>query len=432
MITLDPHQRAAVKWLHEHGGRGLLHMDAGTGKTYASLQYLEESVAKNILIFCPSILKKQWAEEIKKFTGDDALVIEGTKDQRRKLWATPSRFKVVNYELLTHDEKEIIKLDPDAVVADESHMLKSPTSKRYKRFRKLRPFIRIAMSGTPVPNALHEAWTTIDWISPGCLHKNFWTFKQFECYLHPEIRGLILGYRDKAKIQRVIERHSIRITRDVLNLPERKQTIIWVDITPAERKLYDQIKKEARLVVAGEERFTVPNILVEIGKLRQLLDDPESLGVTGDCSKRDVLGDVLSSGGKTIIFGGFKHCIRRLARRHKGVSIYGGQPARERDRALRVFKTEPDIRLLFSTSAGQYGLNLQEARRVIHYGVPWNWARIDQRTSRAHRRGQEQEVEEVFILARDTIDEKMWAMVNRKRKLGESFTRDDYITLLED
>lgn len=82
---------------------------------------------------------------------------------------------------------------------------------------------------------------------------------------------------------------------------------------------------------------------------------------------------------------------------------------------------------MFLTSAGTLGLNLQAAERVIHYGVPWNWARFEQRGARAHRKGQTKEVEEIVILARGTVDEWMWKLINEKRKL----TTEDLIKVLD-
>src|SRR3990167_815698 len=304
-IDLLPRQRAAVAWLHEHQGRGLLWMDAGTGKTFAALQYLLDVARKGrVLVLCPSVLKKQWASEAKLYCGANANIIDGSRSERVDQWKENRWLSVANYELLDRDFDVISQITWLAVVADESQMLKSPASKRWKLFRHgtkqcrpLDPPYRLALSGTPLPNALWEIWTTLDWIRPGILGSSFWSFRSTYCVTNPFIPGAIVGYRDEDRIRSAVAANSFRSVRDPRDRPALTSRLLPVTLSPEEQALYEQLRKECRLVLGGVETLTVPNILAQILRLRQLVDCPAVLGASAAGSKLAALDAPLARRG---------------------------------------------------------------------------------------------------------------------------------------
>ena len=436
-IELLPRQRQAVAWLHGRGGRGLLWMDAGTGKTFAALQYLIEETVRGgvaggqplgrVLVLCPSVLKDQWASEAKAYCGATVNVVAGSRSERVGQWSKASWLTVANYELLDRDFDVISQVPWLAIVADESHMLKSPTSKRWKLFRKLDPRYRLALSGTPLPNALWEIWTTLEWLHPGCLGSSFYSFRSRHCVMNPFIPGAIVGYRDEEAIHKVLRSLSYRAERDPADLPPLTSRVLDVALSSHERVLYEQLRKECRIVLEGVEKLTVPNVLAQLMRMRQLVDCPATLGLPVDCSKLAALDRLIRERDvKTLVFTEFETVAAAIAARWPGsVVISGSVSSVGRSRALGLFKKDPACRLLVSTSAGQYGLNLQEAERVIHLGVPWNWARTEQRLARSYRHGQTAEVEEVFVLAAGTVDTKMHNLILKKKALSDRLSASE-------
>src|SRR5882724_1632442 len=223
-ITLMPHQERMAEWLLARRGRGLLWADAGTGKTFTALSALQRLGAGGTLILCPASLKDQWESEAARFYGPGvAVAIKGNAEERAKLWMNDALIKIANYDLL-NEERDFMLMTSmlwDAVVADECHMINSPAAKRSKRFKKLKPAFRIALSGTPIPNALHEIWNVADWVEPGALGKSFWSFKKSSCI--EDWFGGITGYHNEEWIWSVVRRISHRVERaEAGELPELK------------------------------------------------------------------------------------------------------------------------------------------------------------------------------------------------------------------
>lgn len=438
MIVLDEKQDAMVEWLIRMDGRGLLWADAGVGKTFVALEVAKRLLAPGnvpagrVLVLCPSVLKGQWRDEAAKYLGATATVVDGPRERRVEQWREGRFLTIANYDLLDRDIDLILQCGFRMVIADESHMLKSPTAKRYKAFRRIEPEYRLALSGTPIPNDLWEIWTTADWIRPGILGRNFYSFRSAWCVMNPFIPGAIVGYRNEGKLRDVVQSIAFRAVRgDVEGMAGLVTSVVEVDLSAEEKSRYAQLKDEMRLMVAGKE-LTATNALSQLMRLRQLVDDPRVLGLPEEGTKEKALHGILADGVKTIVFTEFKTLAARLGDRYGCGVISGDVSSSDRDAALRRFKGDPAARILVSTSAGQYGLNLQEADRVVHFGVPWNWARVDQRASRARRRGREGDVAETFLFARATVDVKMWKLVNRKRELGEKLSNAEIAAVLDE
>ena len=427
MITLDAHQREAVDWLKSRSGQGLVYADAGTGKTFISVAFALESELRKVLIVCPATLKLQWQAEIKKFCGEDAVVIDGSASERRVKWRTGARFHIANYEILYSDSLEVDKFNPDAVIADECHMVNSPTAKRTKAFKRIKSPIRIALSGDPFPNGPWEAYSVMDWIKPGILGANWWSFRAGWCQMHPHIKQAIVGIRDKEAFRRTISPliHRIHKEEVLVDLPGKKEVFEWVELGDLERKAYEQLEKELRVIVEGKEKLTVTNLLSLILRLRQMIDEPEVFGVEVRPAKQEKLDIIVKDGRKTLIFTEFSALAHSLSTRYKCPLIAGNVTLPDRNKAVEKFMNDEDCRILVSTAAGGYGLNLTAATRVIHFGLPYNNARVNQRVSRAWRRGQTEEVEEVYLLARRTVDEKILKIVERKKDHEKKFSKSE-------
>lgn len=420
-MDLLAHQSEAVAEFVRRSGRMLLWADVGTGKTATAIACAKAVGAARTLYLVPAILKEQVAREFAAWRPDlTVAVVQGTKPRRRELWASEADVWVANYELLLADLDEILELLPDFIVADECQRLAAPSSKTIKAFRKLDPKYRLPMSGTPAPNALHELWNMVDWVSPGIAHESFWQFRARECRMHPAFPK-ILGYFREDKVKKTFMSVVHRIRReDVLTLPPLTEVRIPVTLGKAQREAYEKLKAELSLELASGETLTVPNLLALLMRLRQMASLPESLGVNVESAKVKALDELLDaiSSRKVIVFTEFASVARFLLWKHGegAVGIMGETSESDRQANLSRFKREDGPRVLVVTSAGQLGLNVQEADTVIHFDSPWNSARMDQRTARSWRYGQTRPVTSYRLIAEKTVDEKMEKMVEAKRK----------------
>lgn len=420
-MKLLPHQVVSAEKFIEKNGRLLLWADVGTGKTATSIECAKRVEASRVLYICPAILKSQVAADFAVWWPEATVaVVTGPRPRRKELWASEADVWIANYEQLLVDLADIIEVFPDFIVVDECQRLAAPSSKTIKAFRKLSPKYRLAMSGTPAPNALYELWNMVDWVSPGIAHESFWQFRARECRMHPAFPK-ILGFHREEKVKKTFMSVVHRVRReDVLELPPLTEVRIPVTMGKEQREVYEKLKSDLMLELSSGETLTVPNMLALIMRLRQMADLPEVLGVKAESAKVKALDELLEaiSSRKIIVFTEFASVARFLLWTYdeEAVGIMGETSEPDRQANLARFKTSSDVRLLIVTSAGQLGLNVQEADTVIHFDLPWNDARMDQRTARSWRYGQDKPVTSYRLICEKTVDEKMEKMVEAKRK----------------
>jgi len=415
-MELLPHQKEAVK-LFGKDGRMILHADVGTGKTAIALKSAELVASQGpILYLCPAILKEQIAEEVEKWTDFEPTVVKGNKKQRNDAWLPGGDFYIANFELLLFDFEKMSNIPWQMIIVDECHFLKNPTSKRYKKFVKLRSRYRLAMSGTPFPNAIHEAWTMATWMVPGIFRESFYKFKRLDCIVN-EWHSIELIRDDEAFRQRLNPLvHRIK-REEVLKLPPLVERRLTCKMGKNQREAYDTLKKELELEI-GDEKITVTNILSMLMRLRQITDDPSVLGLDVGNAKREMFKELLEaiSSKKIIVFAELTTVLRSLHEEFGGLIIDGSTPQKQRHGILDKFKVGGE-RILFLSSAGETGLNIQCADTVIHVSLPWNFARVDQREARAYRHGQKKTVTTYRLIVENSVDEAMEKLVEKKKKL---------------
>jgi hypothetical protein len=429
--TLYPYQvRGAL--FAAYRGRCILGDDMGLGKTVQTLAAAEllvrERGIERVLVVAPASVKYQWEGEIRKFTDRPVQVIEGDQEARRQQYAHPTFYRLINYELVLRDLEALNAWHADLIVLDEAQRIKNWESKISRAVKKLRSRYAIVLTGTPLENKLEELYSIVEFVDDRRLGPAF----QF---LHDhrvvDDRGKLLGYRNLDRLREKLAPIFLRRTRaEVLSqLPERTDTTVFVEMTPAQRGPYaEQQYTLARLV---NKKFLTEvdrrRILCCIANMRMLCDSTFLYDKTTHVSPKldelaELLPELLAAPHKVVLFSQWEVMLHQTAALLDRLGIgytmlHGGVPTRQRRELLEKFRSDPSCRVFLSTDAGGTGLNLQVADTVINLEMPWNPAVLEQRIARVHRLGQDRSVQVINLVTRDSIEERVQKTVEVKRSL---------------
>lgn len=462
LISLDslrgverfPHQIAAcLKMLGDFGGRGILADEVGLGKTVEAgivlKEYLLRGAVRTALVLVPASLCEQWRAELWEKFELDFVVSRGPAGQWGRHPLVISSLETARHE---RHRRRVRGADYDMVVVDEAHRLRNHLTLGWKFINDLNPRYLVLATATPVQNDLRELYNLVTLVRPGTVG----TFSQFR-------REFLSGHdkrtpRNTPRLRRLLQSVMIRTRRGdtQLTFAPRKVESLWVSQTPEERVLYRQISEFVADAVKAEHGspgrphyFTLMVLQKEMGsswaaahstlaKLaaggRETSDgfDPKRIRVlaeraaemSADPSKlRTLLRCIASLGGeKSIVFTQFRATQETIVRalREAGTepAVFHGELGwREKEEALDQFRTHSPV--LVSTEAGGEGRNLQFARIVINYDLPWNPMRVEQRIGRVHRLGQEHPVRVINLVARGTIEAYVLEILDRKIKMFE-------------
>ena len=443
--TLRHYQREGLGWLvflERMGLGGCLADDMGLGKTIQVLALFARRQAelraagvphRPTLVVVPRSLVFNWIEEARKFA-PSLRVINHTGNARVGAAETLAEADVVvtTYGTLRRDIVAHRETEFDYVVLDEAQSIKNAASQAAKACRLLRARHRLALTGTPVENHIGELWSIFEFLNPGQLGSA------------ARLRKFLADGRGSADVvARAVRPYLLRRTKaQVLSdLPEKTEQTLFVELGDAQRKAYDELREHFRAELTGRigrmgigrSRIAVLEALL---RLRQTachhgLVDPTR--VDEPCGKLETLleqlDEVLDEGHKVLVFSQFTSFLAILRRRLDEKSLtYEYLDGRTTDRQARVvrFQEDEDCRLfLVSLKAGGQGLNLTAADYIYILDPWWNPAVEAQAVDRAHRIGQTRRVFAYRLIARDTVEEKILALQDRKRELAESIVRAD-------
>ncbi|MFM9059061.1 MAG: DEAD/DEAH box helicase [Planctomycetaceae bacterium] len=443
--TLRHYQREGLGWLaflERMGIGGCLADDMGLGKTIQVLALLLRRRAeieaagigpRPVLVVVPKSLVFNWIEEARKFA--PALrVVNHTGTARAEVAGSLADWDVVvtTYGTLRRDVLALRDVEFDYVILDEAQSIKNAASQAAKACRLLRARHRLALTGTPVENHIGELWSIFEFLNPGQLG-SAGRLRKF----------LTEGRGSTEVVARAVRPYLLRRTKTQVlsDLPEKTEQTLFVELGEAQRKAYDELREHYRLELAGRigrqgigrARIAVLEALL---RLRQAachpgLVDPARVDDEGAKIETllEQLEEVLDEGHKALVFSQFTSFLSILRRRlDERKTVYEYLDGRTTDRQARVqrFQEDPDCRLfLVSLKAGGQGLNLTAADYIYILDPWWNPAVEAQAVDRAHRIGQTRRVFAYRLIARDTVEEKIVALQDRKRELAESIVRAD-------
>jgi superfamily II DNA or RNA helicase len=442
---LYPYQEEGAMHL-VFGRRAMLADDMGLGKTVqaiaASAMLKELRDIKQVLVICPASLKHQWAREIRRFTSLSVTVIEGKKEDRRKLYTDDSFFKIINYELIRFDDDEIFDLCLDLVILDEAQRIKNWRAKTAQMVKRLLSRYAFVLTGTPLENRIDELYSIFQFLDPRILGP-LWHFNDRFYQLEKKPRGgyKVLGYQNLDELRALIKPYSLRRTRDevLTDLPERTDNNFFVEMTAPQWKAYDEFKETLARLVAKARRIPLSPkereiLLMCLVKMRLICNalalhdkelppkDHEKTGPKLGELDQILRDEIASNGHKAVIFSQWtgmleltEPIIQRIGLGY--VKLTGDVPSSKRGDLIERFFNDPDCRVFLSTDAGGVGLNLQAASLVINLDLPWNPAVLEQRIARAHRHGQPHSVQVINLVAKGTIEERMLDTLAAKRNV---------------
>lgn len=452
--TLRGYQKTGYRWLRtmaDYGFGGILADDMGLGKTLQIVTLIASEKAerreKNIdiqdspsLVVCPTSLTLNWEGELAKFAPDlKTLLIMGNADERKVLLEKAMNYDVIitSYELLKRDIENYNDLQFRFCIADEAQYIKNANTLNAKALKMVKSEVQFALTGTPIENSLAELWSIFDFIMPGYLF-SYTNFKKN--YETPIVKSQdeITTARLKKMIAPFIMR---RLKKDVLKeLPDKTETVIYNTMEDMQRKLYtahlaeakQEIEKELKERGAGRSHI---KMLALLTRLRQLCCHPslylqdynEGSGKLAQCM--ELVRDSVEAGHKILIFSQFTSMLELIGKAlsQEGLDYFvltGSTKAEERIRLVNEFNTSEIPIFLISLKAGGTGLNLTGADVVIHYDPWWNLSSQNQATDRAYRIGQKNNVQVFQMITKDSIEEKIKELQDKKIGLTESVLQE--------
>ena len=428
--VLRGYQKAGFNWLKalaKYRFGGILADDMGLGKTLQSIAFIRSELADirrrklPVLVVCPSSLTYNWMNELEKFAPEiKAVIIDGNKEKRTKLLNGNSDADVIitSYPSLRMDASLYRGKSFHTLFLDEAQTFKNPVTQTAKAVKTIEAECRFALTGTPIENSLDELWSIFHVVFPELLPNR---------RVFSEMRRGNIAKRVRPFILR-------RVKKDVLlELPEKIETTQFSELQPEQKKYYAaylaELKQEA-LKHLNKDSFQKNRIRILAGltRLRQLCCHP-SLFVEdyeGGSAKFDQLLEILessrASGRRVLVFSQFTQMLgiigRHLARQGKPYFYLDGQtPPSERVAMCSRFNEGEGELFLISMKAGGTGLNLTGADTVILYDLWWNPAIEQQAADRAHRMGQQNEVQVIRLVAKGTIEEKITELQEKKKNL---------------
>ena len=453
---LRPYQKAGYDWFHflrKYNFGGCLADDMGLGKTVQTLALLQKVKEDNheigahttSLIIMPTSLVYNWMNEAKKFA-PKLKIHAHTGTFRNKDIEIFSNYDVVitTYGISRVDIEILKSFFYEYIILDESQNIKNPASKSFKSVKTLKSKHKLILSGTPVENTVNDLWTQMSFINPGLLGNQSLFYTEFVIPIEKK-----KDEEKASKLQALIKPFVLRRTKTQVatELPPKTENLFYCQMSEEQKEYYEEIKSEYRnelllnLENGGFKKSQV-QVLQGLTKLRQIANHPRMIDedYTGDSGKFEnvihTLENVLSRGHKVLVFSQFvRHLAiyRKYFDAEKTPYAYLDGATAKRGQVVKEFQSNKDIKLfLISIKAGGVGLNLTEADYVFILDPWWNPAVEQQAIDRTHRIGQNKNVFIYKFITKDTVEEKILALQNRKRKVAESLitTEESFVKSL--
>jgi SNF2 family DNA or RNA helicase len=428
--TLYPFQEEAVTRL-ESQERGLVAYDMGLGKTVISLEYARRGEFQSLMVLAPGALLTQWKSEASKLFGcDQAVVINGQIEKKKRLPLYNSPFIIASYDIIKNDLKDLwkmgIKLHFDLIILDEAQKVKNWDTQRAEAVSLIVAPVVLGLSGTPVENKIEELYFIMDQIIPAYFG-GFGRFK--ERYILTDSWGSITGYKNLEEVYDSLS--EVMLRKKAEEVGEQLPKIVTMErrcnLTPNEKAFFNKIAdRDKGLGTLQELKVFSSNSSIYSGEVLGGLSSKEKMF-------QELINDELE-GRQVIVFTQFKKNVKRLEslvnEDRKVFTLTGGMKVDMKEFAEEFAKTPRAV--LIMTEVGVYGLNLQSASAVVNFDLPWNPSNLKQRIGRVRRlKSAHDSVLEINLISNDSLDDYILSLLQDKIDLFDATVEGVQKTIAE-
>jgi len=449
---LRPYQELGLQWLwflYSHGLSGILCDEMGLGKTHQAMALLAASMGQDktqtykYLVVCPTSVIYHWQELLKRFLPDCRVLVYYGMSRTLEDFEEKYDLLLTSYGILRTGKEDMRSLEFEVSVFDEIQIAKNHLSQTHIALKEVRSRVSVGLTGTPIENRLRELKSLFDIVLPNYMPQ--------ESVFRDQFINPIEKQNDKEKkelLTRLVKPFVLRRKKaEVLtDLPEKMEEISYCDLSEVQKELYYETAMQSRKQIMKdlEDRSkNVPylHIFSMLSNLKQICDHP-ALVLKDDlknyhshpCGKWDLFVELLSeareSDQKVVVFSQYLDMLKiiEMHLRKKGIgyaSIKGS--TRNRSEQLKKFKEDPKCEVFVaSLLAAGVGIDLSSASIVIHYDRWWNPAKENQATDRVHRIGQSRGVQVFKLVTKNTIEEHIHRLIEKKQHLiEETIGKDD-------
>ncbi len=392
------------------------------------------------LVVAPKSLLYNWQAEARKFAPGLNVVIYGGMMRHRQLAHFDSADIVItSYGTMRNDVDELSRINFSCVVLDESQAIKNPASLTARSLHRIKSDYRLALTGTPIENTLLDIWSQMDFLNPGLLGTYSYFEKQF---IKPIEKNT--NEQRAAELKKILDPFVLRRTKKQVasELPEKIEKVHYCEMSEEQAEIYEKVKSQYRneilehvqQVGIARSRLKIFNGLMHLRQLalNPALKDEEYSGKSGkDEEIHHMLLRALEGGHKVLLFSQFVsylHIYREILE-SEGIEyayLDGSMDSKQRSNAIDKFQSNSNVKVfLLSLRAGNSGINLTAADYVFLADPWWNPFTMRQAEDRAHRIGQNRTVFSYKFITKNTIEEKILKLQQKKTLLAESIIPDE-------
>lgn len=435
-LTPYPYQWRGAEFLAQRG-RALLADEMGLGKTIQAILaalFLRraERPVRRVTVVCPASLRGGWQDEIRRWTGEEAELLEGPAQKRAAAIAAAPRWLVTHYEQVWRDYRQHAERPPDLLIIDEAQRAKGLATRTARVLKAIDVPHVFALTGTPLENRLEEAYAIAQLIDQRLLPP-LWQLDRDHFIRDENGKRVVLYHNLGALRSRLAPAFLRRRKEDVsLELPERIRSQSLLPMHPAVEETYEEAMQQVARI--ARKKVILPADAERMQRLlviaRRCCNGPHMLGMEVDDRKVPKMSELqqtlrelcLGEGRKAVVFSEWTDMTERVEALCQQLDLFcchlrGSVPVKRRPQLIRSFSEHPGPAVFVSTDAGGVGLNLQAADVVVNLDLPWNPARLEQRIARVHRIGSRRTVQVYLLVTEGSLEHRILELHETKRNV---------------
>ena len=426
-------------------GRAILADEMGLGKTRTAIETTRKMGSRLTLVICPKFTFSVWEEELKKWYSDSqSIIYSGPPKVRKVKFNENNSYRLVPTFVITNIElaHELPTGIFDVVIIDEVHA--KFRNKKTLAFKKANTILNsprikykpkaIFLSGTPVINSAMDIWHYLRLLYPK-VFTSYWRFAKEWCDIELTIWGNQVSYvRNPDKFKEFLREYLVRHTKANVakQLPPKTRQAIYLELTPKQRKIYNQIANDIFVELEDSYLF-MPNILSQITRLRQVLVTPRLLGFDVDGIALETFRELKKTTFENLVlFTSFKSALPFFPLDYR---IDGSVPANRLAHIINDFgqpvnSLSKHVSLaLGATVQTAKGYSLATASNAVVIGADWTTANMLQAEDRLHRMGQLNPVNIQYYIHKNTIEDRIFEVLDEKQSgITAILTKEDFYT----